>query len=146
MTPRNTLLPAVLCEDRPAVVASLTSLLRATGYQVHATTDTLPALRAAIRPTAARVAVVALPLTGMAGLAALRALHSDAPWCELIVLEVPDSLASAALAAGARAALRDGDLPGLRAVLLQVAQEPRTVRLPAARCQADIEPVTGSVS
>lgn len=89
MTPRDTLLPAVVCEDRPAVVASLSALLQATGYEVHATADTLPALRAVLRANVACVAVVALPLAGMAGLASLRALRSDAPWCELIVLEVP---------------------------------------------------------
>jgi CheY-like chemotaxis protein len=141
-------LPAVVCDDRPTVAASVSALLRRAGFELAASTASLPALTAAIRASSARVAVVALPLTGMSGLAALRALRSAAPGCELVVLEAPGRLAQAALDAGARAAVPDDDLRGLRDVLLAIAAERRTVTLPAARPHPDgpAEPVSGRVS
>jgi DNA-binding NarL/FixJ family response regulator len=141
-------LPAAVCDDRPTVAASVSALLRRAGFEPVASTRSWPALEAAVRASSPCVAVVALPLTGMAGLAALRTLRSAAPGCELVVLEAPGRLAQAVLEAGARTAVPDDDLRGLRDVLLAIAAERRTAMLPAARPHSDgsAAPVTGRVS
>jgi len=113
----TTLLSAGVCDDRPAVVASVVQLLRGTGYELGALTHDLDGLTTAVRETSARVADVAPPLLGMSGLTAVRTLRSAAPWCEVVVLKAAGTLAVAALEAGARAAVQDDDLrsPPLRA-------------------------------
>jgi CheY-like chemotaxis protein len=136
-------LPAVVCHDRPAVAASVAELLRRTGFEVAACTESLPVLTRAISTTSARLAVLALPLTGMRGLSAIRELTSAAPDCQLVLLEAPDTLNLAALEAGARATVPDDDLRRLRVVLLEIAAEQRVVALPEARPHDE---ATGSVS
>jgi CheY-like chemotaxis protein len=136
-------LQAVVCDDRPAVVASVAELLRRTGFRPAACVESLPALSRAIAATSAVLAVLALPLTGMRGLSAIRELTSAAPDCQLVLLEAPDTLNLAALEAGARATVPDGDLRRLRTVLLEIAAEQRVVVLPEARPHDE---ATGSVS
>jgi CheY-like chemotaxis protein len=134
---------AVVCDDRPAVAASVAELLRRSGFEVAACVESLPVLAKAISTSGAGLAVLALPLTGMRGLSAVRALRSAAPDCELVLLEAPDTLNLAAVEAGARATVPDGDLRRLRAVLLEIASEQHVITLPETEAHDE---ATGSVS
>jgi len=127
---------AVVCDDRPAVCTPVVRLLLATGFVVPATTEDFAGLRAAVSTHAARVAVVALPLTGLPGLRAVRALRAQAPDCEVVLLSSSESLASAAVAAGARALVPERDLRVLRTVLLELAAAQALPRLPRQRDDA----------
>ena len=127
---------AVVCDDRPAVRAPVVRLLLATGFVVAATTEDFAELRQAVSTHEARVAVVALPLTGMPGLRAVRALRAQSPGCEVVLLSSSGSLASAAVAVGAHALVPERDLRVLRTVLLELAAARALPRLPHQRADA----------
>ena len=134
---------ALVCDDRPATREAVRRLLLATGFVVPGVTQTFGELSTAVGTHAARVAVVALPLTGMAGLRAVRALRERSPQCELVLLSASPALERAAVAAGAKALVPEHDLRVLRAVLLELAGAGPVVRRPRPRDYAPA--VTGSV-
>lgn len=136
---------AVVCDDRPDSLVPVVRLLVATGFDVAAVTASFTAVPALVLEHTACVAVVALPLTGMSGLLAVRALRLAVPSCEVVLLSPTGTLELAALEAGARALVPEDDLRLLRRVLREIAEAPLQVRLPRARAQSDDAP-RGSVS
>jgi DNA-binding NarL/FixJ family response regulator len=115
------------------------------GFEVPAITESFAELGPLALAHEACLIVVALPLTGMSGLGAVRELRSAAPDCEIVLLSPSGSLELAALEAGARALVPEDDLRVLRAVALEIAAAPRRLRLPQVRAQADGK-VSGSSS
>ena len=138
-------LRAVVCDDRPAARGPLVRLLTVCGFEVPAGVESFSDVPDLLQEHGPCTAVVALPLTGMSGLRAVRALRDAAPTCEVVLLHPSSGLELAAVGAGARALVLEDDLRGLRDVLLDIAGEPLTVRVPGARAQPDDTP-TGSVS
>lgn len=138
-------LVAVICDDRPALRDAVRRLLMACGFDVPAVTESFAELGPLAAAHEACLVVVALPLTGMSGLQAVRELGAAVPDCETVLLSPTASLELAALEAGARALVPEHDLRVLRAVVLEIAAAPRRLRLPRARGQSD-GVVTGSSS
>lgn len=130
-------LVAVVCDDRPALRGPVVRLLEASGFLVAAVTDSFSALTGLAVQNSPRLAVVALPLTGMGGLGGVRALRVDAPGCEVVLISPSASLELAALEAGARALVPEDDLRVLRAVLGQIAASAVHARLPPARVHGE---------
>ena len=122
MPPSNLL--AVVCDDRPAVVATLNVLIGAAGFLPLTPTRDREELARVLTSAQPAVAVVALPLLGTAGVRGITALQRLAPDCAFVVLEAAGQLEAAALEAGARAVVPDGDLRPLRTLLLQLAHGP----------------------
>jgi len=112
---------AIVCDDRPRFRDAVVRLVRACGFEVPAVTEDFSAVEPLVQQHGARMAVVALPLTGMSGLLAAKAFTSAAPGCELVLVSHSDTLLDAALDAGARALVPESDLRVLRRVLLEVA-------------------------
>ena len=112
---------AIVCDDRPRFRDAVVRLVRACGFEVPAVTEDFSAVEPLVQQHGARMAVVALPLTGMSGLLAAKAFTSAAPGCELVLVSHSDTLLDAALDAGARALVPESDLRVLRSVLLEVA-------------------------
>jgi ActR/RegA family two-component response regulator len=112
---------AILCHDRPDLQRSVARLLVSSGFDVPVVTESFSAVYGLVREHAAVVAVVALPLTGMSGLLAVRALRAAAPACEVVLMSPSDALQPAAVQAGARALVPEDDLRVLQAVLLELA-------------------------
>lgn len=129
-------LVAVICDDRPVLRDAVLRLLMACGFDVPAVTESFADLGPLALAHEACLVVVALPLTGMSGLRAIRDLSSAAPGCEVVLLSPSASLELAALEAGARALVPEHDLRQLRAVVLEIAAAPRWPRLPEARGQS----------
>ena len=136
---------AVICDDRPALRDAVLRLLMACGYDVPAVTESFAELAPLAMAHDACLIVVALPLTGMSGLQAVRELSSAAPDCEIVLLSASSTLELAALEAGARALVPERDLRELRSVVLEIASAPRRPRLPEARDQS-VGLVMGSAS
>lgn len=111
----------VVCDDRPDVRCAVAALLRRCGFEVAGEADTFSALCLLVREHRPAVAVLTLPLAGMSGLAAVRALRAQAPACELVLLSTFDRLEIAALEAGALALVGEDDLQGLHRVLRELA-------------------------
>ena len=130
-------LVAVICDDRPVLRDAVLRLLMACGFDVPAVTESFAELGALALAHEACLVVVALPLTGMSGLRAVRELGSAVPKCEIVLLSPSASLELAALEAGARALVPEDDLRRLRTVLLEIAAAPRRLRLPQARAHSD---------
>lgn len=130
-------LVAVICDDRPSLRDAVLRLLMACGFEVPAVTESFAELGPLAMAHKAGLAVVALPLTGMLGLRAVRELSSAAPDCEIVLLSPSASLELAALEAGARALVPERDLRVLRTVALEIAAAPRRRRPPQARGQSD---------
>jgi len=128
---------AVICDDRPALRDAVLRLLMACGFDVPVVTESFAKLGRLVMAHEACLVVVALPLTGMSGLQAVRELSSAAPDCEILLLSPSSTLELAALEAGARALVPEDDLRVLRAVVLEIAAAPRRLRLPQARPQSD---------
>lgn len=137
---------AVVCDDRPEVREPVVRLLSAAGFEVAAVADAFADVPALVRRHGACVVVVALPLTGLSGLRAVRALRDAAPDCEVVLLSPSATLELAALEAGARALVPEDDLRALRCVLRELVAQPPAVRLPHARPQSDDAASRGSVS
>jgi FixJ family two-component response regulator len=128
---------AVICDDRPALRDAVLRLLMACGFEVPAVTESFAELLPLAMDNEACLVVVALPLTGMSGLGAVRQLSTAAPDCEIVLLSPSSTLELAALEAGARALVPEHDLRILRAVVLEIAAAPRRLRLPQARPHSD---------
>lgn len=128
---------AVICDDRPALRDAVLRLLMGCGFDVPAVTESFTGLAPLLLAHDACLVVVALPLTGMSGLRAVRELRAAAPGCQVVLLSPSASLELAALEAGARALVPEHDLRRLRAVALDIAAEPGRLRLPRARDQSD---------
>ena len=128
---------AVVCDDRPVLRDAVVRLLMACGFEVPAVTAVFADVMSLALDHQACLIVVALPLTGMSGLGAVRALSSAVPDCEIVLLSPSASLELAALEAGARALVPEDDLRRLRTVLLEIAAAPRRLRLPQARGHSD---------
>lgn len=128
---------AVICDDRPALRDAVLRLLMGCGFDVPAVTESFAEIGTLALAHEACLVVVALPLTGMSGLRAVRELSLADPECQVVLLSPSASLELAALEAGARALVPEHDLRRLRAVALEIAAEPRRLRLPHARGQSD---------
>lgn len=128
---------AVVCDDRPAYRNAVVRLLMGCGFEVPAVTEVFAAVGELALTNRACVVVVSLPLTGITGLQAVRALCAAAPDCKIILMSSSQALQLAALDSGARALVPEDDLRALRTVLREIAQTPRQVRLPAARPHAE---------
>ena len=133
MTGPHTSRPAVVCDDRPALRGPVGRLLQACGYDVRAVATCFAPVSDLAHEHAACVAVVALPLVGMSGLLAVRALREAVPTCEVVLLSSSQTLALAAVEAGARALVPEDDLRGLRGVLLELSGAARSVGVPEPR-------------
>jgi DNA-binding NarL/FixJ family response regulator len=128
---------AVICDDRPALRDAVLRLVMACGFDVPAVTQSFTELIPLTMDHEACLVVVALPLTGMSGLRAVRELSTAAPDCEIVLLSPSSTLELAALEAGARALVPEDDLRVLRDVVLEIAAAPRRLRLPQARPQSE---------
>lgn len=133
---------AVVCDDVGALRTAVVRVVMDAGFRVPAVVTSFGEVRPLVLAHAARVAVVALPLTGMTGMRAVQALRRTAPHCEVVLLAPSNMLELAALEAGARALVPDDDLRVLRDVLGAVAAELRRARMP--RPQLDVD-AAGSV-
>lgn len=138
---------AVVCHDRPSLRTAVVRLLEVCGYEVRAATESFDECAGIALAQRACVVVVALPLTGVRGLTAVKALREDAPDCELVLMSPATALERAAIEAGARALVPEDDLRVLRTVLQEIALAAR-VRVPQARDQSDgvVEAPAGTLS
>lgn len=136
---------AVVCDDRADLRGPVVRLLTACGYDVRAVVTSFAQVPDLVAEHAPCLAVVALPLTGMSGLGAVRELRQAVPACEVVLLSPSDTLQLAALEAGARALVPEDDLRALRLVLHELAGAPSGLHLPAARVHPE-GVGTGSVS
>ncbi len=136
---------AVVCDDQTTAHGPVVRLLTACGFDVAAVVPCFADVPGLVRQHEACVAVVALPLTGMSGLGAVRALRGASPGCEVVLLYPSGLLELTAVEAGARALVPDDDLRGLRLVLLELAGVPLHARVPGARPHAECVP-SGSAS
>jgi len=107
----------VVCDDRPSVRRTVTSLLARCGFAVVGEADRFDELRALLTRTAPTVAILTLPIAGRTGLSAISELSAVAPHCALVVLSAYGNLELAAREAGARALVPEDDLQALQAVL-----------------------------
>lgn len=130
---------AVVCDDRPAVAASLDALLRACGLTPLPRVKDRDELAHVLQAEQPAVAVVALPLLGTVGVRGISVLQQLAPHCAIAVLEAGGGLGAAALRAGARAVVPDGDLRPLRTLLRSVTEHQAGLLQPR-------QPEAGSVS
>lgn len=121
MTARALGLSGVVCGDRPAVRRTVTGLLARCGFDVAGEVDSFAGLQDAVRASRPTVAVITLPLAGMNGLAAVRALRTQDPDCEIVLLPPFDRLSVEAVAAGARALVAEDDPRALRTILNSIA-------------------------
>ncbi len=112
----------VICDDRPALRRTVTSLLLRCGFEVSGEVRHYDELREAVLRAAPTVAIVSLPAPGLSGLTAVAALRAAAPTTELILLSAFGSLEAAALEAGALALVSEDDPQVLQAVLLALSQ------------------------
>lgn len=135
---------AVVCDDHATAHGPVVRLLTACGFEVAAVVPSFADVPELVRAHDACVAVVALPLTGMSGLLAVRALTSGSPDCQVVLLCPSGLLELTAVEAGARALVPDDDLRGLRVVLLEIAGVPLQARVPGARDHEEAAP-SGSV-
>lgn len=121
MIGRAVVMTGVVCDDRPQVRRTVTSLLTRCGFEVAGEADTFLALRAIVRATPPTVVVVTVPLVGVSSLAVVSMLHADAPTCAVVILSVFERLHLAALEAGAWALVPEDDPRVLQSVLLEIA-------------------------
>lgn len=124
---------AVVCDDRPGVRRMVAALLTRTGFGPVVEVDVLADLRVAAERHAPSVAVVGLPMLGMAGLGGVGALLASSPRMQVVLLSGFTSLRPAALRAGATALVAEDDPVGLQQHLLRIADGagvPRVVQLP----------------
>lgn len=145
MTHEAAALSAVVCDDAGSLRTAVERVVMAAGFQVRGVVTTYAEVAPLVLAQSARVAVAALPLTGMTGLRAVQALRWTAPDCEVVLLASSDVLELAALEAGARALVPDDDLRVLRDVLCALFAELRPGQIPLQRTQSDAG-VAGSVS
>ena len=139
MTQQPEALAAVVCDDVGALRTAVVRVVMAAGFRVPAVVTSFSEVPPLVLAHAARVAVVALPLTGMTGMRAVQALRRTAPHCEVVLLAPSNMLELAALEAGARALVPDDDLRVLRDVLGTVAAELRRAQIPRPRSQPDVD-------
>lgn len=127
----------VVCDDRPAVRRVVTALLVRSGFDVAGEAASFADLRRLVAAERPAVAVLTLPLTGMTGLAAVRALRAEVPCCEIVVLSAFDQLHVAAVEAGATALVPEDSPRALWNVLVDVAARTRQSRVsvPCPRVQ-----------
>lgn len=144
MTTRCEEMVAVVCDDRPAFRHAVVRLLMGCGFDVAAVTEAFPSVADLALSHRACVVVVSLPLTGLAGLQAVRELRVKAPDCDVILMSPSPALQPAARDAGALALLPEDDLRALRTLLQEIARTPRRVRLPRARGHGDGSPAAAS--
>ncbi|MDP9431129.1 MAG: hypothetical protein M3Q47_20710 [Actinomycetota bacterium] len=100
---------------------AVTALLEGCGFDLVGVPEHFVQLVEVVERTTPNVAVVALPVPGANGLAAVRELSGAAPDCSVVVLSSFPGLRGAALEAGARALVGEDDLRALQTVLLDVA-------------------------
>lgn len=138
------MLTGVVCDDRPQVRRTVTSLLNRCGFEVSGETDAFSPLRKLVRSAQPTVVVLTLPVVGMSSLAVVSILRDEAPACEVIVLSAFQELNLAALEAGARALVPEEDPQALKTVLLALAaasqRADQVVVLPSTRTQPDVVP------
>ena len=145
-------LTGLVCDDRPDVRRTVAGLLKRCGFDVVGEADSFSLLRDLVRSTQPTVVVLSLPVVGMSSLAAVHALHDEAPACDLVILSAFQQLHLAALEAGARALVPEDDPQALQAILLEIAAEsldsaPMTAPPPAPpRTHVVPYPRTGSGS
>ncbi len=131
----------VVCDDRAPVRRTVAGVLTRSGFTVAAEAQTFSRLRALVISEGPTVAVLTLPLTGMTGLAAVRALRAEAPGCEVVLLSSFDQLTVAAVEAGATALVAEDDPQALHAVVLGIAaRSDGVIEVPAQRPQPAAEP------
>jgi DNA-binding NarL/FixJ family response regulator len=130
----NRPLTAVVCDDRPEVRRTATGVLARCGYDVVGEAEDFAGLDRLLREDRPSVVVLSLPVVGISSLAAVTALRSRAPGCEVVLLSSFDQLEVAALEAGATALVSESDPQALQAVLRQIAATgPRLGEPPAPR-------------
>ncbi len=122
MSSTSTTPTGVVCDDRPALRRTVTSLLTRSGFSVGGEVWHYDELRDLVLRTAPTVAIVTLPTPGMSGLSAVTRLRAAAPATELILLSAFGSLELAAREAGALALVSEDDPQALQAVLLAVSR------------------------
>jgi DNA-binding NarL/FixJ family response regulator len=138
----------VVCDDRPAVRRTVTSLLARCGFAVDGEADRFEELCALLSRTAPTVAILTLPIAGRTGLSAITELRAVAPRCALVVLSAYGNLELAAREAGACALVPEDDLQALQIVLRGIAGAPRhvNVSLPDQRVQMAVPEVAVSAA
>ena len=142
----NRPLTAVVCDDRPEVRRTATGVLARCGYDVVGEAEDFAGLDRLLREEGPTVVVLSLPVVGISSLAAVTALRSRAPGCEVVLLSSFDQLEVAALEAGATALVSESDPQALQAVLREIAAgsphlggppAPRSAPQPAAPAGPD---------
>ncbi len=127
----------VVCDDRPECRHVVGQLLDACGFQPDGEAADFLALRELVQRLQPAVVVVTLPLPGMNGLRAVRALREDAPGCQVVLLSEFGQLDIAAVEAGAAALVPEQDLRALKLVLLGIAERAAAIVVPEARIQVE---------
>lgn len=130
-------LVGVVCDDRPESRHAVGQLLDASGFQIGGEAGDFLSLRELVQRLQPAVAVVTLPLPGMNGLRAVRALREDAPGCQVVLLSEFGQLDIAAVEAGAAALVPEQDLRALKLVLVGIAERGATVVVPDARLHVE---------
>lgn len=118
----STMPTGVVCDDRPALRRTVTSLLTRCSFSVTGEVRHYDELRDLVLLAAPTVAIVTLPTPGMSGLAAVTGLRAAAPTTELILLSAFGNLEHSAREAGALALVSEDDPQALQAVLLAVSR------------------------
>lgn len=149
----------VVCDDRPGVRRMVTGLLLRCGYDAAVAVDGVADLRRTLAEVRPVVAVVALPMLGLGGLAAVTRLLDEHPGLRLVLLSGFETLAEAAEQAGATALVPEEDPMLLHVHLLGVLAAvggPAEVVLPGVPAQEpvgaasvpapSVAPPTGTVS
>jgi CheY-like chemotaxis protein len=129
----NRPLTAVVCDDRPDVRRTATGVLARCGYVVVGEAEDFAGLDRLLREDRPTVVVLSLPVVGISSLAAVTALRSRAPGCEVVLLSSFDQLEVAALEAGATALVSESDPQALQAVLRRSPPPARASATPAPR-------------
>ena len=112
----------VVCDDRPALRRTVTSLLTRSGFSVSGEVRHFDELRDLVLRAGPTVAIVTLPTPGLSGLAAISGLRAAAPATELILLSAFSNLEPDAREAGALALVSEDDPLALQALLLAVSR------------------------
>ena len=121
LMPQDRTRTAVVCDDRADVRRSVTGVLERCGFVVVGEADDFAALCRLVEEHRPGVAVLSLPVIGVSSLAAVGAVRSAEPGCQVVVLSAFEQLHLAALEAGAAALVAESDPQALQAVLRTIA-------------------------
>ena len=111
---------SVVCDDRPALRRTVTSLLARCGFSVVGDLDHFDDLRTLVLTGSPTVAILTLPVSGLSGLDAVTALRAAVPQTEIVLLCAFGNLELPARDAGAYALVSEDDPQALQAVLLEI--------------------------